>query len=286
MIITWQSSGGVEVEFSKDSETYKLLKNYDGFSTAYIEHQTTVAPYQNGSTYLDTRFTDRQIQFDVLVTAPTLTDVQAAVQYLSRLLNPIGGPGILMFEYEDGTTYYINAIGNNTPRVNPGVRGTNYQLVTINLVAHDPFWYSDSQAVTIGSSTTATFPLVFPFTLPANTATVVATNSGDIEAPVTIIITGDVTNPVLTNVTTGKAITFAKDMDANDTMTITTGFGNKTVSYYDYSGGTTVNGFQYLSPASEFWGLIPGDNTLTFTATSIDAATRATCTWQNRYSGV
>jgi phage-related protein len=159
-------------------------------------------------------------------------------------------------------------------------------LVTINLIAYDPFWYSDSQAVTIGSSTTATFPLVFPFVLPSNTATVVANNTGDIEAPVTIVITGDVTNPVLTNTTTGKAITFAKDMDAGDTMTITTGFGNKTVSYYDSSAGTTVNGFQYLSSSSEFWGLVPGENTLTFTATSIDAATRAIVTWQNRFSGV
>ena len=75
-------------------------------------------------------------------------------------------------------------------------------------------------------------------------------------------------------------------MDANDTMTITTGFGNKTINYFDYSGGTTVNGFQYLNEDSVFWELIPGENEIIFTSDAVDAATRVSLSWRDRYSGV
>jgi hypothetical protein len=154
------------------------------------------------------------------------------------------------------------------------------------MTAHDPFWYTDFQAASLGTVSTATFPLVFPFTLPSNTADTTVTNNGDIDAAATIIITGDVTNPKITNATTGEFFEFTIDMDANDVMTITTGFGNKTITYYDATAGTTVNGFQYLNADSVFWELIPGENQLIFTNDAVDAATRVTLSWRSRYSGV
>ena len=284
MKLTWTSPGGTSVEFSKDDSTYKLLKNYDGFATADLTYRTSSAPYQQGETLLSTQFNSRKLGFSVMVTAPTLEDVQAATQALIRLFNPLAGDGILCFEYEDGTCYYLSCSGRVTTSV--GGRGLSYQVVNFQMTAHDPFWYTSYQAASLGTTNTATFPLVFPFVLPSNTANTIITNNGDIDAAATIIITGDVTNPKITNNTTSEFFEFTIDMDANDTMTITTGFGNKTINYYDATAGTTVNGFQYLNADSVFWELIPGENEIIFTSDAVDAATRVSLSWRDRYSGV
>ena len=284
MKLTWTSPGGTSVEFSKDDPTYKLLKNYDGFATADLTYRTTSAPYQQGETLLSTQFNTRKLTFSVMITAPSLEDVQAATQSLIRLFNPLAGNGVLAFEYEDGTSYYLSCSGRTT--TSAGGRGTMYQVVNFMMTAHDPFWYTSFQAASLGTTSVATFPLVFPFVLPSNTANTIVTNNGDIDAAATIIITGDVTNPKITNNTTDEFFEFTINMDANDVMTITTGFGNKTITYYDATAGTTVNGFQYLNEDSVFWELIPGENEIIFTSDAVDAATRVSLSWRDRYSGV
>jgi len=284
MKLTWTSPGGDSIEFSKDGNTYKLLKDYDGFSTADIAFMTTVAPFQDGVTRLDTRFNPRKISFSVMVTAPSLTDIQQAVLTLVRVFNPMGGPGVVAFEYEDGTVFHLNCSGTISP--SPMIRGTMHQLVRVSLVAHDPFWYTDSKADSLGASTAATFPITFPITLAGNLAIKTLINYGDIDAAATIVITGDVSNPKVTNVTTGEYFSFTLDMDANDVLTVTTGFGNKTITYFDYSASTTVNGFQYLDASSVFWLLKPGENVISFTYLTADPAVTATVTRSDRYSGV
>ena len=284
MKLTWTSSGGDSVEFSKDANTYKLLKDYDGFSTADISYMTTAAPFQDGVTRLDTRFNPRKIAFSVMVTAPTLTDIQQAVLTLIRVFNPMGGPGVAAFEYEDGTTYHLNCSGTITP--SPSSRGTMHQLVKVSLVAHDPFWYTDAQADSLSASNSTTFPITFPITLVGNLAQKTIINNGDIDTAVTIIITGDVTNPKITNTTTGEFFEFTLNMDTSDVLTITTGFGNKTITYFDSSAGTTVNGFQYLNSNSVFWLLKPGENVITFTYNTAAADVTASITRNDRYSGV
>ena len=284
MIINWQSSGGSTVSFSKSDPTYILLKDYQGFATPDVSYKTVSAPFQDGQTLLDTRFNVRKFSINLMVAGPTLTDVQTAVNTLIRMFNPGSGPGILTFVYENGTSYYINCSGKVTPSGTS--RSTKHQLVKIDLTAHSPFFYTGAQSKTIGSVSTATFPLTFAFTLSSNTSTGTATNLGDVAAGCTIIISGDVTNPVITNTTLGTYLAFTINMDAGDLMTITTHFGNKTISYYDASAGTTVNGFQYLNADSTFFQINPGNNILTFTSAGADPSTRVTVTWSDQYSGV
>jgi len=286
------SSGGSSVTFSKSDPTYILLKNYEGFGTPEVSFKTVSAPYQDGATLLDTRFNTRKFSINLMVTGPTLADIQTAVNTLIRLFNPGSGPGVLEFLYENGTSYYINCSGRVIP--SPDKRSDRHQLVKIDLTAHAPFFYTAAQVETIGTAGTIMFNtdlttnLVFPFTLPSNTANAIAVNGGDVAAGVTIIISGDVTNPKVSNTfgTTTQYFSFTKDMDVGDTMTITTHFGNKTVSYYDSSAGTTVNGFQYLDADSTFFQIMPGNNSLAFTSSAVSAATRVSVSWSDQYSGV
>ena len=284
MIITWTAPGGTSVEFSKDSDTYKFLKEYTGFTFADAQYRTTDSPYQDGVTILDTNFIPRKVTIPLMVTAPSLEDIQAAVLYLIRLFNPKPGVGELKFTYENGNNYYLSCVGTVTPSAT--IRGSNWQMVTISLTAHDPLWYGDYQVASLGTATTKTFPMTFPFTLAPNLAQASLTNAGDVAAPVTIVITGDVTNPKIKNTNTDEFFEFTRNMDESDVMTITTGFGNKTITYYDATAGTTVNGFQYLDADSVFWQLIPGANNILFTSDAVDPTTTVSITWRDRYSGV
>ena len=285
MIVTWTTLGLTTVEFSKTDDTYKLLKEYVGFTVAEAQYRVTESPYQDGTTLLDTNLTPRKISIPLMVTAPTIGDVQIAVAYLARLFNPKPGLGVLKFTYENGDSYYLNCVGMVVP--SPTVRGQSYQLVTLNITAHDPFWYGDYQVASLGTASAATFPLVFPFTLPSNLARSTLINNGDSNAEVEVVITGDVTNPKITNSTTGEFFQFTLNMDTNDVMKITTGFGNKTVTWTDSSGGGgPINGFRYLNADSIFWQLQPGPNTIVFSSDAVNTNTTVSITWRDKYSGV
>ena len=292
MIITWMSSGGSSVSFSKSDPTYILLKDYEGFGTPELSFKIVSAPYQDGVTLLDTRFQPRKFSINLMVAGPTLSDIQVAVNTLIRLFNPGSGPGILEFLYEDGTAYFITCSGKVTPSGTG--RSNKHQLVNIELTAHAPFFYTAPQVQSIGTAGTIMFNtdlttnLKFPFTLPSNTANAIAVNGGDVPAGATIIISGDVTNPKVANTfgTTTQYFQFTIDMDVGDTMTVTTHFGNKTVSFFDYSANTTVNGFQYLNADSTFFQIMPGNNSLAFTSSAVSSATRVSVTWSDQYSGV
>ena len=284
MIISWKSSGGTTVTFSKDDPTYILLKNYDGFATPDVNYKTIAAPFQDGVTLLDTKFASRKFSINLMVVGPSLDAVQTAVNNLIRLVNPSSGPGMLGLTYENGTVYYITASGRVLPSAS--ARSNRHQMVQIMFQAHTPFWSTTAQVMSIGTAGTVTFPLTWPFTLPSNTSTVVATNYGDIPSGATFVINGQVTNPKITNTTTGQFFKFTIGMNTGDTMTITTGFGNKTITYVPISTGIPANGFQYLTTDSTFLQLNPGPNALTFTSDSVAAATRVSITWSDQYSGV
>lgn len=285
MIITWTSPGGTEVEFSKTSNTYKLLKAYSGFSVAEAQYRTVESPYQDGTTLLDTNLTPRKIVLPILVTAPNLEAIQSAVAYLIRLFNPKPGVGELKFTYENGDNYYLNCVGTVT--ADSASRTPTSQLININITAHDPYWYSDYQVASLGTVTTATFPLVFPFALASNLAQSNLVNQGDSNAAVEVVILGDVTNAKVTNTTTNEFFKFTLNMDAGDTMEVTTGFGNKTVSYTDVSESPTpANGFRYLNVDSIFWQLQPGVNNIVFSSDAVNPNTTVSITWRHKYSGV
>lgn len=298
-MITWRSSGGSTVSFSKNDTTYKLLKDYEGFGTPEVSFKTISAPFQDGATLLDTRFGVRKFSINLMVTGPTLTDIQTAVNTLIRVFNPGSGPGVLEFDYEDGTSYFITCSGRVLPSASN--RSDKHQLVKVDLTAHTPFFYTTAQVHSIGAphdgsgtDTTIMFNvdhitnLKFPFTLPSRLPVATVINYGDVPSGVTIVINGDTTNPKISNTygTTTEFLEFTIDMDVEDVMTITTHFGNKTVTYFDSSANTTTNGFRYLNPDSTFFQLMPGNNTLTFSASAVRDDTEVSLRWNDNYSGI
>ena len=55
-------------------------------------------------------------------------------------------------------------------------------------------------------------------------------NTGTVETPIEIQISGGITNPIIYNNTTGKQIKINKAVEADEVLIITTGYNNKSLA--------------------------------------------------------
>ena len=91
-------------------------------------------------------------------------------------------------------------------------------------------------------------------------------NNGDVECGMTVQFTAEatLTNPSILNVTTGEFIKINKTLTAGETITVTTGFGNKKVT--STLNDVTTNAFSFIDLGSTFMQLNVGDNLLKYDA--------------------
>lgn len=281
--LTWYSPSGTSVTFSSTSETYKLLLGMRGFHESPEPlHQVTQAPFQNGATPSgNPLFESRVVTFNVRVSGPDLEALEQNGQYLGLILNPLFGPGTLVYTREDGETFYLTCVANGKCPGDPtDETGTSYKT-TISLIAHDPIWYSyPIRRTDFGPGAPLRFPFKFPFKFPSTTPEATITNAGNVASPVTIVITGAIVNPVITRTYTDKygvahseALAFTLTMAANEVLTITTGPANPTITLLHDDTTYDSNAWQYLNADPKFWQIQPGENKVVLTDASMGAGT-------------
>lgn len=139
---------------------------------------------------------------------------------------------------------------------------------TVQLVATDPLIYSATESEASTSRTVPgtgfLVPFTAPFTLGAATAgTVRLTNAGSVAAPWTARLEGPLTDPVLTNLSTGDRLSFT----ANGGLTLAAG------EYVDLASdgrsvllAGTADRRLTLSLDSRWWSLPPGDTDIELAA--------------------
>jgi hypothetical protein len=159
----------------------------------------------------------------------------------------------------------------------------------VDLIAPDPTIYDDtgdpltatiSKASSGGllfSSTSPVFGSNFLFTPGDPNASV--SNSGIVMAYPVITISGQTTSPVITNVTTNQTFELDGYTTSSDSVTV--------IDMHEHT--VTLNGgnaFGYVSQDSEFWGLVPDVNEISFTSGSGSDASTATLTWRPGLRGI
>ena len=147
-------------------------------------------------------------------------------------------------------------------------RALRFPVWGVQLVAVDPRIYSAVEYSVSTSRTTAgsgfTPPFTPPFTLGASTAgTVRVTNAGSVDAPWTGRLNGPLTNPVITNRTTGERLAFTANgglvLGAGEYVAIDSAARSVLLA------GTASRRSQ-LSLDSRWWSLPPGDTDIELTA--------------------
>lgn len=108
-------------------------------------------------------------------------------------------------------------------------------------------------------------------------------NDGNVETPIEVIFKGPAVNPSIINHTTGEFIKVNRTLTSDDTLIITTVFGNKKVEIE--RNGTRINAFNYIDLDSTFFSLQVGDNLMEYTTENLEPQS-VEIRYRNRYLGV
>lgn len=156
---------------------------------------------------------------------------------------------------------------------------------TVGLVAPDPRKYTvQQQTLTVTPSgevlTGFTLPFTLPLTLPAQPVggSVVATNGGSFESRPVIAITGPITSPSLTNVTTGQTVSWTGLVIPAGGVLIV----DFNAQQAQLSLGGTNPAYRPADPFSSWWTLPPGDSTIQLGG-SADLGASAEVVWSDAW---
>ena len=109
-------------------------------------------------------------------------------------------------------------------------------------------------------------------------------NDGHVETPVEIIFRGPAVNPSVINHATGEFIKVERTLTSDDTLYITTEFGNKKVEIE--RNGVRENAFHYIDLDSTFFQLKVGDNMIEYATDNELEPQSVEIRYRNRYIGV
>jgi len=225
----------------------KFISPIGGLGMAPLRYVTQRGPYQHGQTMLDYFLEPRIIQVRHRRIANSRTgqwDIRADlldhIRPNRQAINTLQ-PGVLRKIMADGTKRDINVIVQDGPMFDP-IGGSTWDEWSIDdiirFIAHDPVFFDPTQVETEFNFSTfeeLVFPADFPIAFFASTfdETDTIEYSGTWLSYPQIVMTGPMTNPIITNTTTGEKIELDYNISAGEIVTITTEYGNKTITNED-----------------------------------------------------
>jgi Phage tail protein len=263
--IIFTNARGQSVEL-KSSAPF-LLQSIDGLGDVDADIQTQKAPFQDGSTYIDSVLQERAISLEVVILADKSTLLKQR-QFLASVFNPKLGQGIL--RYENGEVVReIEAVPDGVPVFPSGRenRGPFFQKALVNLLCPNPFWKSTEITEEPTFEPLFQFPFEGVFEIGIQRDKRIIVNDGDAPAPLYIEFYGPAVNPIIINRTTGEFIKVNQTLGENEIMEIDTTPGKKSV-YFIQPDGTKRNVFNWIDLNSSFFQLVVGENEIEYSADS------------------
>lgn len=277
-----------------------------------IDYISLRGPYQHGETVVDYFLRPRTIQMVVRHNRRTREGYWGQRLQLLDALRPNRqsiSAGVETFRegrlrklFGDGRKLDIDVFIQQGPAFQPDVIDRwdqwSFQEV-LRFIAHNPVFYDPVQHSTSVINTGGD-SLVFPlntepsgsentfdgitgivFSASSSTTTVIDYQGSWEEYP-TILVTGPIVNPTVTNLTTGDKLMLNYSVQPGEVVTFTLAYGFKTITLGD---GTNLIGF--LSPDSDLatFRLVPGINEITVTGSGMDASTGLSLDYFDRYIG-
>jgi len=246
-----------------------------GFGLAPMHRITTRGPLQEGDSDIDFRLDPRVMQLPLMVVNTSATPRYQHYEIREKLLSIFrpGDDGIISVGWYNGVTQKrrlieTRVLGGLSFDVDPN----GYHIRTVvQLRASDPTWYDN----TVNQVT---------YTQANIGGSQVLTTAGNWLSFPTITINGPITNPKITNSTTGQYIELTTTVVLGTPLNIDLTYGQKTV----FSNSPYVNRISTVTPASSLatWSLQPGNNTISITGTGTTAATSIVFSYLDRYTGI
>lgn len=167
----------------------------------------------------------------------------------------------------------------------PILRSVNKAPFKISLIATDPTIYDNSASGLMSVTVTPargggiTWPITWKITWAAGSQPTTVNNTGNVTVYPTITLTDKMTNPTITNQTTGQFFTLVGlTTTAGDNLVID--MKNRTVLL---NGGSVL---PFVTSTSSWWPLLPGNNSINLTTNDGTDTTVATVSWRSGFRGI
>lgn len=242
-----------------------LLESVEGRGGVEANIQMQSAPYQDGATYIDSNLETRALTLHVNMKANSRDELNSLRQTVSSIFNPKLGKGTLIYSNGD-TERKIEVVVDGSPAFPVGdAKGKWFQRTAINLIAPDPYWmdlFAENYKLEdfVGNFR---FSFHFPVRFATRGDSKLLVNKGDVPTPIKVEFRGPVTNPKITNLSTGEFIKVNREIPAGYKLILDTSFGNKRVEIVG-PDGIVSNAFHYIDLASTFFNLDVGENRFSF----------------------
>lgn len=256
--------------------------NADGLTLANTSIAASTVPTMDGDTINNVQANPRGITFDFRV--KNYVDVEACKRHILNVIK-LKQNGTLTFTQGTGKEQRIITISGVVQSIELP-RFSNACTMQVSLYCSAPFWQDLNDIILqIARALPAHhFEVYFPINAPIplgiidQNMTQVYTNDGDAAAGmiITIIATGDVTNPTLYR-STGEYIGINDTLTTNDKVVIDTNRGHKTIT----KNGVSI--FSKIKQGSTFLQMETGDNEFTIDADTGDANMYFTIAFKRRF---
>lgn len=263
-----------------------LINKIEGLGQVDADMGMVSAPYQDGQIFIDTKLSPREINIEGTFRKLTSPELYNNRKQMQRLINPKLGLGTLQYEHE-GVLKQIDAVADGTP-VFPDKDTDMFQRFQVDFICPNPYWRDLNQVSRALRAYEGKFTLPFtlPFRLGKQGDRTTLTNDGDVPAPVQIDLQGPVTNPKITNETTGEFIQINGSIAADEVLHIDTTPNMKRIEVYKGDFVRSIFGrFAYEQGAS-FWKLEIGKNDISYVADEGNNKAIVAVSWRNMYSGI
>lgn len=282
--------------FGQDGQKYTLtsppsrfILSEAGLGMPEINYVTQRGVFQHGETMRSYFLGVRIIELRIRHSRPDRNAYWASRALLLDGIRPNRGAGVgrLRKRLSTGEVREITAVIASGPGFearDPSVWDENGYTETLQFVCHNPIWYDPAvQSSVLSPVAVATFPMTFPVTFLAYSASGTITYAGTWDEYPTIVITGPIKTPSITNQTTGQKIALNTTIPSGMSVTITLNYDTKLV---ERSDGLNLVGT--VSSDSDLAGfhLTEGVNTLVVEGDNASSATTFTLTYYHRYIGI
>ena len=248
-----------------------LLSHIEGLGITDVDVETTQAPLQDGSDIHGILLNNRIIRLQTTIRACDRQKLYELRRKILRVINPKTynikskkRGELLLFYTNDYKTYRIYAYIEDA--VDFKDRFSNNDKAEIIFTAHNPYLLDEENTKLVIKKFSG--GLKFPLKLKTRFANVgykrENDNESDTDLPVKIKYFGPVTNPTITNETTGETIKVNKTLEEGDTLEINTEDGEQTVNIIK-ANGTVENVFHWIDLQNrDFFKLIIGKNIISY----------------------
>jgi hypothetical protein len=277
---TITSPQGYDVTFNQVGSPF-YLEEITGFDSPNVRQSVEDIPEYDGAVFGNFYYGSRPVTFRGRIVSSSATSRNLAVVQLQRALHAL----------RDDATIWAYPTGLPPMRAkariqNLRVTGGFVKEFQIGMICADPRLYSQdlhslSTTASTGSVVGAPWPIAWPAVWGGGTgatAFVNANNVGNIGSPPIMRVSGPITDPVVVNATTGESIYL-------DNLTLGVGdYVDLEVDSRTAIASTVGNVYSRVRfPATTWWLLEPGNNTVELRGSSSGSGAQLTVYWRDAW---